>query len=242
MDFGAVSGSSGAALEEGPRDAFHLGVRGSRQRTADRDPSHSGRRQLVDGRPVHPAQHVDGSVALRDDPPDRVEVRERRGEHHVGARGPVRAEALDGLVEIARPVEEVLGARREDEVDLTCGRDRLRDALGRLVDGADRPSRGSKSSIEQPAAPASANIRTVCATPPGSSGKHSSESTLSGIASTDVSDRTWATSSSRVTDRSGRPSDMAKPELVVARAANPRSSSWTAEPTSQALGIRNRPV
>src|SRR3954465_5841676 len=51
--------------------------------------------------------------------------------------------------------------------------------------------------------------------------------------------RVCSTTSSRVTSPSARPSVNAKPELVVASALKPSSSSIRAEPTSHGFGITN---
>src|SRR5207244_11678688 len=88
-------------------------------------------------------------------------------------------------------------------------------------------------------APASASSATVSATPPGSSGKQRSLSTLSGSEVAAASAATWATSSSRVTVWSTLPIDQANPALVVASASKPHEASSRAEPMSHGLGITN---
>src|SRR5882757_9808330 len=54
-----------------------------------------------------------------------------------------------------------------------------------------------------------------------------------------ASDAVCAITSSRVTSPSARPSVNAKPELVVASALNPSSSSMRAEPASHGFGMMN---
>src|SRR5690348_3868594 len=60
-----------------------------------------------------------------------------------------------------------------------------------------------------------------------------------GIETAFASSSVWAMTSSRVTSPSARPSVNANPELVVASALNPSSSSMRAEPASHGFGMTN---
>src|SRR4051812_10739931 len=95
--------------------------------------------------------------------------------------------------------------------------------------------------MEKPAARARARSRAVSATPPGSSGKPRSLSTLSGSGVAAATSETCLTSSSRVTCMSRFPSVHAKPALVVASASKPSDASSFAEPTSHGLGMTKTP-
>src|SRR3954466_8864659 len=62
-----------------------------------------------------------------------------------------------------------------------------------------------------------------------------------GIDTARASRRVCSTTSSSVTSPSARPSVNAKPELVVASALKPSSSSMRAEPASHGFGMTNGP-
>ena len=78
----------------------------------------------------------------------------------------------------------------------------------------------------------------VSATAAGSSAKAFSRSAETGRSVAATMTAEWTRVSSRLTEPSFRPSDAAKPELVVARASNPRDASSLAEPRSHGLGSR----
>src|ERR1700754_3146568 len=78
-----------------------------------------------------------------------------------------------------------------------------------------------QSSTENPARPAPTASRAVSATPSGSSANPFSRSADTGTSLADAIWAAWVIASSRVTEPSRRPSDAAKPLLVVARASKP---------------------
>src|ERR1700761_9530658 len=94
-----------------------------------------------------------------------------------------------------------------------------------------------QSSTETPARPAPTASRAVSATPSGSSANPFSRSADTGTSLADAIWAAWVIASSRVTEPSRRPSDAAKPLLVVARASKPSAASRRAEPISHGLGM-----
>src|SRR3954452_6246076 len=93
--------------------------------------------------------------------------------------------------------------------------------------------------MEPPAAPASAPPETERAASLGARPYPFSRSIATGIETAFASRRVCSITSSSVTSPSARPSVNAKPELVVANALKPSSSSMRAEPASQGLGMMN---
>src|SRR6202050_5490676 len=89
--------------------------------------------------------------------------------------------------------------------------------------------------------PVAAARRIVSATVSGSSPKQFSRSAATGRSVASTIARQWARAWSRVTAPSRRPSEKAKPALVVARASNPRPNRMRALPASQGFGMMNAP-
>jgi hypothetical protein len=90
--------------------------------------------------------------------------------------------------------------------------------------------------------PDAAASATVSATSAGDVPKQCSRSALTGSSVAAASAAAWPIASSRVTPPSGRPSELAKPALVVASAGKPRCASSLALPGSQALAITSGAV
>ena len=163
-------------------------------------------------------------------------------EQHVGADPLEGQEPGDRVVEVGAAPDEVLGpgGEREGERQAAGGFRRGRHPLDRVVEGVD------------PLAVAVVLDRSADGPGLGHGGDRGRRRLGRGsVAVLEVdrerhdtaatTDRTcWVTSAS-VTRPSWRPSENAKPELVVATARKPSDSSRRAEPASHGLGMTNVP-